>query len=324
VLLEKGSARFLEANFGAADMDPVVMHQFFSLYKDLYGMEPPVHGKAVCEPFEGRARLYRRFFREAGSPESVAIVTVHEGNLSNECLYHQSEASYLRKLGIRSECVDTSHFNRGLADRRYSIALKQFLSEYWAYINIHIPSMVAAHQNTIFLSSDSSRSFSSKMIFAWLSGGTFPLSFEDRQFVERYIPWTRVTEPKEVLFGGKNLNLLALACEHRDDLVLKPLTKCGGKGVLIGRTTNPQRWASSVELAIQSRDHVLQELVHPDVIGVDYWDRSAGAVRSSRVSYVLGAYVIDGLNAGLNIRHLDGNHVAVVGAGTGVVVNVVI
>ena len=126
-----------------------------------------------------------------------------------------------------------------------------------------------------------------------------------------------------MLFRDKKLNLLALACDHRDDLVLKPLTKCGGKGVLIGRTTNPHRWASTVELAIQSRDHVLQELVHPDVIGVDYWDRAAGAVRSSHVSYVLGAYVIDGLNAGLNVRHLDRHHLAVVGAGAAFV-NIVI
>ena len=124
-----------------------------------------------------------------------------KGDLSSECLYHQSEASYLRKLGIRSECVDTSHFNRRSADRRFSIALKQFLSEYWPYINIDIPGMVAAHQNAIFLSSDSSRSFSSKMIFAWSSEGTFPLSPEDRRFVERHIPWTRVTEPKGGAFS---------------------------------------------------------------------------------------------------------------------------
>ena len=162
------------------------------------------------------------------------------------------------------------------------------------------------------------------MIFAWLSEGTFPLSTEEREFVERHIPLTRVTAPKEVLFRDKKLNLLALACEHRDDLVLKPLTKCGGRGVLVGRITNPHRWASRVELAIQSGDHVLQELVHSDVIGVDYWDRAAGAVRSSQVSHVFGAYVIDGLNAGLNIRHLDRDQVAVVGAGGGVVVNVVI
>lgn len=324
VILKDSVPMFLEANFGAANMDPVVSHFLLRAYRTLYGLAPRRYLGSIGEPFEGRARLYRRLFRERQLPESVAIVGTMHGSSAGDARYYEAEASYLRSIGIESAFIGPSYFSAPRRAQPYSIALKHFMSEYWNYIQLPIEGVRAAHADTVFLVPDSGIALSSKLVLAWLSSGEVPLAPGDRHFVQRHIPWTRRTGRGEVEFEGRSWALAELAVKRQRDFVLKPLNNCGGEGVVLGRTAEPERWRSLIEAAVAERDHVIQLLVDGDALAMDFFDRKAGALRRSEVTYVLGAYLVDGVNAGNSIRHIAGGNPGVVNVAQGAALNVLL
>jgi hypothetical protein len=116
----------------------------------------------------------------------------------------------------------------------------------------------------------------------------------------------------EVEFEGRSWNLRELAMERRADFVLKPLTSHGGKGVVLGRDTEPGAWRRAIDKALKLRDHVVQQYVKADEFEMDFFDRKTGQHRCLDVAYVLGCYMVDGTNAGRTIRHVPGNAPGVV------------
>ena len=324
VLLQDGNPVFLEANFGAANVDPVVTHFLLSTYRRLYGLMPTQDTNSAGEPFEGRCRLYRKIFRDRQLPESVVIVGTTRESSVGDVRYYEAEANYLRAQGIASDLVEPSYFAVPNEEKQYSIALKHFMSEYWMPLGIPLDAMAAAHADTIFLVPDSDRSLSSKLVFAWLSAESVPLSASERRFVQKHIPWTRRTERGEVDFDGRSWTLRDLSVERREDFVLKPLNSCGGQGVLLGRNTEPEIWQRRVDEAVELRDHVLQQYVKADELGMDFFDRKTGEFRCTNVTYVLGSYIVDGINAGNGIRHFPSSAPGVVNVNQGASINVVL
>jgi hypothetical protein len=323
VLLQRGVPIFLEANFSAANVDPIVTHFQLAAYRTMYGLEPTKETNAAGEPFEGRARLFRKILRERQAPESVAVVGSVPASDVGDIRYYEAEPNYLRDRGFVSDLVDPSYFASSPPAGRYSIALKHYLSEYWMELGLPVDRTIAAHADTVFLVPDSGRSLSSKLVFAWLSAGSVPLSDADRGFVDRHIPWTRLFGPENVEFDGRTWRLPELAVTKQDDFVLKPLTSCGGKGVVLGRSTDADLWRRCVDEALDSRDHVLQLYVEADRLAMDFFDRKAGTIHSTDVTYVLGCYVVDGGNAGSTIRHFPHNAPGVVNLDRGASFNAV-
>jgi hypothetical protein len=111
---------------------------------------------------------------------------------------------------------------------------------------------------------------------------------------------------------------------RREDFVLKPISACGGYGVLIGRETEPKNWRERVGEAVAARDGVLQRFVAPDRATMDFLDLKTGAVRRLPVRYVLGTYVVDDLIAGMTIRHGADLRSGVVNVTQGASMNVVV
>ncbi|MGH3115539.1 MAG: hypothetical protein ACRDQ2_00185 [Gaiellales bacterium] len=322
VVLRDGTPMFLECNFGAANGDPVSAHPLFAVYGELYGLRPSPRPDESPEPFHGRLDFYRRICAAQGLPESVAIVgTMREPDIE-DVRYFDAEAAFLREHGFDSSFVEPETF--ASRRRRYSIALKHFLSGGWRTMGVPLDGIARAHADTIFLVSDSGLSLSSKLIFAWLSAEFLPLSAEDRHFVRTHIPWTRLVEHGPVLHQDKEHNLLDLAVERREHFVLKPLNSCAGRGVLIGRSTDPGEWAGRLETAALRRDHVLQQYVDADPLHMDFFDQGTGVVKRIPVAYTLGPYVVDGVNSGLSIRHAPGPGAKVVNHAQGASFNVVL
>lgn len=313
---------FLEANFSAANVDPIAVHFQLSAYENLYGLTPKRDDITAGEPFEGRARLYRKILRQRQAPESVVIVGSLDTSDVGELRYYEAEANYLRAHGFESEFVAPAYF--AAPHKHYSIALKHYLSEYWKEMNLPIEATANAHADTLFLVPDSGRALSSKLLFAWLSSESTPLPEADRNFVRKHIPWTRRTERTEVEFDDRSWRLADLAIECREEFVLKPFSCCGGKGVLLGRTAAPDVWLRRVNEAIEARDHILQRYIAADELKMDFFDRNAEKLYTTPVNYVLGAYVVDGMNAGSTIRHFPHSIPGVVNLALGASFNVVL
>ena len=87
------------------------------------------------------------------------------------------------------------------------------------------------------------------------------LSAEERELVERHLPWTRELTPGRPLdFRGEAVAADELLARRREELVLKQGVSYGGLEVAIGRFTDPARWLELGRRALAQGGWVVQEL----------------------------------------------------------------
>ncbi|MET7679218.1 hypothetical protein [Streptomyces sp. NPDC005423] len=88
---------------------------------------------------------------------------------------------------------------------------------------------------------------------------------EQRTSAARLLPWTRVVRPGQVtLENGERADLFDHAVEHRRELVLKPTSLYGNRGVVLGWTPEltDREWRAGLDAALDT-PHVLQRRVRP-------------------------------------------------------------
>ncbi len=83
---------------------------------------------------------------------------------------------------------------------------------------------------------------------------------EEREAIALSIPWTRVVEDRRTTRDGAQVDLLAFAAEHREQLVLKPNDDYGGKGIVLGWEVNDQAWQESLRTALRE-PYIVQERI---------------------------------------------------------------
>jgi glutathionylspermidine synthase len=86
---------------------------------------------------------------------------------------------------------------------------------------------------------------------------------EEREAIALSIPWTRVMEERRTTHEGREVDLLAFAAEHRDQLVLKPNDDYGGKGIVLGWEVSDQAWQASLQTALREPYIVQQRIALP-------------------------------------------------------------
>ena len=77
---------------------------------------------------------------------------------------------------------------------------------------------------------------------------------EEKESIEKYIPWTRKVSTGETTYKGQTIQLKEFILENREKLVLKPLVGAGGKDIFVGYYTPEKEWQKIVESAIQWND----------------------------------------------------------------------
>ena len=83
---------------------------------------------------------------------------------------------------------------------------------------------------------------------------------EEREAIALSIPWTRVVEDRRTTRDGAQVDLLAFAAEHREQLVLKPNDDYGGKGIVLGWEVSDQAWQESLRTALRE-PYIVQERI---------------------------------------------------------------
>ncbi|MDH6578177.1 hypothetical protein [Kitasatospora sp. MAP5-34] len=328
-LIRNGVPVFIEANFGAANSSPITTNALLPVYEELYGVVPTVSAMELREPFAARAELYSRICKDYGFDRRILIVgTVAEPEISSP-RYFQCEADYMSRCGFESEYVELDFFSspRGRqASSRGAVAQKHFLPEELKSLGLHAPwaDLRRAHENMAWIVPDSGLSLSSKVVFAWLSKNSALLDADDAEFIEKHIPWTRFLDGGEIDFGGRVADPVELLIDFQEDMVLKPTTSFAGQGVLVGAATRAEVWREAVRGAARSGTHIVQELVRPDELVMDFYDASTKGVLRSSVSYVLGPYVVDGISAGCSVRHTVAADSGVVNHIRGASINIVL
>jgi len=83
---------------------------------------------------------------------------------------------------------------------------------------------------------------------------------EERRAIEAHIPWTRRVVERQTTYQGRRVELVPFIAENRERLVLKPNDEYGGKGIVLGWLTDPERWSEAVKTAV-SEPYVVQERI---------------------------------------------------------------
>lgn len=102
-----------------------------------------------------------------------------------------------------------------------------------------------------------------KRLLALLSqyarGGMF--DDQERALIEKYLPWTRLANTKEIDYGGQQVSMADLLANHKENLVLKDGTSGGGKGVYVGRYCPADRWEAAAREAMADSRFIVQEFI---------------------------------------------------------------
>lgn len=108
-----------------------------------------------------------------------------------------------------------------------------------------------------------SRLLASKLNLALLSDNELAEFFspEEREFIDRHVPWTRKLKSGTTFFNGKSVDLVDFILAHRERFVIKPGGEYGGKGVCVGNKVGQGQWQEMVATALREKNWVVQEFV---------------------------------------------------------------
>jgi uncharacterized circularly permuted ATP-grasp superfamily protein len=76
-------------------------------------------------------------------------------------------------------------------------------------------------------------------------------SEEERELIQRHIPWTRVVADVKTEYRGEPIELLAFLRKNQKKLVIKPSDEYGGMGVTLGWELEKKEWESAIEQALR-------------------------------------------------------------------------
>lgn len=75
-------------------------------------------------------------------------------------------------------------------------------------------------------------------------------SAEERELIQRHIPWTRVVADEKTEYNGEPIELLAYIRKNQKKLVMKPSDEYGGMGVTLGWEVERKEWDQAIEHAL--------------------------------------------------------------------------
>ncbi|HTQ96859.1 MAG TPA: hypothetical protein VMH89_08635 [Candidatus Acidoferrum sp.] len=75
-------------------------------------------------------------------------------------------------------------------------------------------------------------------------------SNEERELIQRHVPWTRVVEDVKTEYNGEPIELLEHIRKNQKHLVMKPSDEYGGKGVTLGWEVEKKEWETAIEDAL--------------------------------------------------------------------------
>ncbi|MGB2664747.1 MAG: hypothetical protein WAK48_12130 [Candidatus Acidiferrum sp.] len=76
------------------------------------------------------------------------------------------------------------------------------------------------------------------------------LSSEERDLIQRHVPWTRVVADVKTEYDGEPIELLEYIRKNQKNLVMKPSDEYGGKGVTLGWEVEKKEWDNAIEQAL--------------------------------------------------------------------------
>ncbi|MFE0116831.1 hypothetical protein ACFWZA_01895 [[Kitasatospora] papulosa] len=187
--------------------------------------------------------------------------------------------------------------------RRIDVLLQKFITA-GAYADgcpMEALEAAVAHDSTLIASPELGSVYSNKRILAWLTDRAHTLPSEQRDIVERYVPWTAQLADQPVLRQGARYDLLPLLEREQHSFVLKPEEGFGGNGVLVGRETSSVQWRAALN-DLSGGGYIAQEYCPTDTHPVSVYDAASGEVDRIHAEHVIGPLLMQSRTTGFHTR----------------------
>lgn len=149
--------------------------------------------------------------------------------------------------------------------------------------------------------------------------GSDVFSREERELIERHLPWTRVVRQGEVVFRGSRMPMEELLARHRTELVLKYSRSAGGKEVFVGRFVALEVWSAVAGRALGESGWIVQEYVKSLDFRYQHGERGAPPHE-----VVWGPWDFGGRYGGTLLRMLPSDREGLVNTANGAEVGIVL
>jgi hypothetical protein len=205
-------------------------------------------------------------------PATVALV-----DWPDTFSFHQPRIEVMARLCRRSgvetvvchlgELTEGAH---GLSyhGRKVDVVYRFFMLEYVnsaAGVELLQPLLRAADSGAVtLLSSTDADIYGYKEGLALLSEmvHTEDLDGRERETVAALVPWTRRLRTAIEDPAGETVHAVSFAVARQSELMLKPVSLHGGKGIVAGWTVDADQWRECLENALDG-PYILQQRVHP-------------------------------------------------------------
>lgn len=306
VLLTAEGWKFVEVNACAGVGGPTWVHLFNDLWRGLLPQDA-LRDLSLERPFEARNAMLLRVAKELGAAPRVAVIGCAEYMKLPTLRYYGVEIEQMRGAGIEADYFEPEEFLRATAGNpgsAYPIGLQRCVPQEFLEGGRDIAPLAAMRRTgTAVIASQSSYQLSSKAVLAMLSGGQEWMTESDREFVDRYVPWSRILSDRPVSFQGESRNMRALLEGERERFVLKRTDSNRGNGVFMGSEMPADAWRDVLDGALASGAWIAQERVVSTRIPVHLVEPGSGRPIGAEAPAVFGPVVIDGEPAGCMVRY---------------------
>lgn len=300
VILTESGWKFIEFNFCSATGGQVYVHLLNDVWRQLLpaGAEGSFE---LSDPLKARNEVVRAVLGDIGLDPHVALV----GSLADVGVqsrrYYEIEVDSLRRGGIVAEYFETDEFVDALGTRRgeFPLVLERTVPQEWIDVGRDPGPLLRIRKcGAAVLSPQSSHQVANKQLFALLSKGQEWMTDDDREFVGKYIPWSRGIREEHVEFEGDVWELTELLLKRREDFVLKRSDGDQNFDVHLGSRTCASEWEGIIARAKRAGTWIAQEIVHSAAIEADVLDRDRDAYARISTRAVFGPLVMGGRMTG--------------------------
>lgn len=251
------------------------------------------------------ADVIKRTCDEYGLPRSATLVgTVDDSGKNHR--HFRAQVEFLEERGVSARFVELSRFAEALdgsGEIGNSVAVAQF-AEYEARLNgwNTAPFADAVRGGLVAVPSQTARLIDSKKVLALVSEGLPWMSEEDRRFVNRYVPWSRILTDRLVEWRGQSIGLVELLVKHKDSFVLKGAAGLSAREVHFGASCTEEEWWELLSKLVATEYYTVQEVVDPLPRQVRVLYDEDGSMRTVRADLIVSPFCIGGTPAGCHLR----------------------
>ncbi|OKJ40047.1 hypothetical protein AMK22_10875 [Streptomyces sp. CB01580] len=324
VVIGPDGPQFLELNVSGALGGPVEVHGHLDVWRALHTDADGRLPFASHDPYTVRTEMFRTLCAELGVAPRVAVLGSARDQ-GGSTRYFDLQVAHFNSHGLMARFFEPEDLHEAWdcpPHLRHPVGLRDFTIPDWAELGIDTaPVQEALDHGCLLVGTQTSTFLSSKLTLGMLSEGRPWMSAAECALVDTYLPWTRILSDRRTTRGGREVDLVRYAVDHRESLVLKAGIGMSGKQVVIGRDTDQGVWEAAVAEAAEASTSVVQDFVEPRTCGLAVVSDGVDEPYDMEVVPVLGPLLFAGRPAGVFTRFtgdLTTGIVSVLGANSSV------